>query len=337
VEALHDSLVVRLHASLFNLLLILMKLIISISLLLSIGGPLWAQNPAPSVRGEVARRDSSQTVWTPGMTATTEPTLGQDQEIYLLQQSQPFYVRSTTTPVYTTNAFYDFTGLDDWYVSNSIDFGMETIIADRYYFMTEVGGSMVRYDQFDLLDRETLSAKVALNAAVGETTSIGIGYDTIWYFDRGFKNNDSTFQTVTLNANWVHPLSDGAFLALSPSVSRVWSSPGDYDQTVFGLDSQLIIPVSEKTAFGLTGRVSYSDYDHFYESVFNESRQDLTLGASAFLSIRLRDNIEIRPEIIFMNNNSSLTGTDLFTGSSVDLYDYDAWTILPTLSISVHF
>ncbi len=313
------------------------RFVSSIIILLTIASASWAQNPGPSVRGEVARRDSAQTAWIPGMTAITEPTLGQDQEIYLLQQSQPFFVRLTTTPIYTNNAFYDFTGLDDWYISNSLDFGMETIIADRYYFMTEFCSSMARYDQYDILDRETLSARVALNATVNQNTSIGIGYDTTWYFDRGFKNNDSTFQTVTLNANWVHPLSDGAFLALSPSVSRVWSSPGDYDQTVFGLDSQLIIPVSEKAAFGLTGRVSYSDYDHFYQSVFNESRQDLTLGASAFLSIRLRDNIEIRPEIIFTNNNSSLTATDLTTGSSVDLYDYEAWTILPTLNISVHF
>ncbi|MFT5469043.1 MAG: hypothetical protein ACI8UO_004157 [Verrucomicrobiales bacterium] len=300
-------------------------------------GFLSAQDHSSTARAEVAQRDSKQTAWTPGMPEATAPTLGEDQEIYLLQQSEPFYVRSFTGLGYSSNVFSDSTGTGDNYLSQDLALGFETLIANRYYFYTEASSSIVRYDEFDVLDRETAAASVGLNADLSKTISIGIGYSHAWYFNGGFSENDSTFQTVAVSANWLQPLPQGSYLSLGPSVSRVWASPSDFDQVVYSLGGGIIMPLDQKKILGITGFVSYSDFDNYFQSTFNEDRHDLTFGFGAWLSIRPSDMIEIRPEVTFTSNDSSFSVIDPTDGSSEDFFDYESWDVVPSLQVKVYF
>ncbi len=297
-----------------------------------------AQDPGSVARTEVAGRDiAGATGWTPGVAEPATSTLGDQQEIFLLQESQIFFVRSYTNPVYTSNAFYDFTEIEDWYVQQFITAGAETILAEKYYVLAEVGTSFTRYDQYSSLDRDTMGVHLAGSTSLSEKLSVGVNYRSTWFFDSGFDDNDSTFHSVALYGALTSPLPGGGTLQWVPTVSQIWANPDDYNQIGVGLNTNLSIPLSEKTTFGLNGGINYVWYDQYFEESFGVQRQDLALSAGAYVVHRPLDNVEIRLGVDFTNNDSTLNPTDFLTGRNVDLYDYDIWNFRPTIEVGIHF
>lgn len=290
-----------------------------------------------STRAEALRWDTLSQVRSHDTLHAAPPILGAGGEIMLLQETQPFFVRSTTQPVYTTNAAYDHTERKDWYLQQSLAAGLETVIDDRYYFLSEWGASMARYDQFSLLDRDALAVLVSASTAITESLSAGVTWNSAWSFERGFGHNDITFHTVSLHANRIFPLTNGSTLVISPAFTRIWSDPGDYSQTALGLGGRLNIPLSDRTILGFSGRIDSLRFDQFFPEVVSGDRRDLALTASAYLTFRPRENVEITMEILFSDNDSSVSATDLNTGRQVGLYDYSVWTVIPTLRIAINF
>lgn len=299
--------------------------------------PMCAQMPAAPA--EVAQRTASQAAWSPsaGITGTLPPTT-QGLGVYLLEESQIFFIQATSQPVYTTNAFYDYTGQPDWSFQQSLAIGAQTVIAERYSILADISSSMTRYNRFDTLDRDTLSFRLVSSAAISERTSVSLSYDSSWYFQRGFSNNGSTFHNITLSASFAQPLPFRGSLLLSPMLTRIWASPTAYEQTIAGLYGAATFPLGEKTVFGLTGRFGSTWYDHYLTSVFpGQRRRDLMLSAGAFIAYTPFKNVSLRLDAMFTHNHSTLNATNLGTGQTVQLYNYNAWAFMPSMGIVVNF
>lgn len=299
--------------------------------------PLYAQTPAGPA--EVAQRTASQAAWSPpGGTAGTLTPAAQGLGVYLLEESPLFFVQATSQPVYTTNAFYDYTRQHDWSFQQSLAIGAQTVIAERYSILADISSSMTRYNRFDTLDRDTLSFQLVSSAAISNKTSVSLSYNSSWYFQRGFSNNGSTFHNVTLSASFTQPLPFRGSLLLSPMLTRIWASPAAYDQTIAGLYGAATFPLGAKTVFGLTGRFGSTWYDHYLTSVFpGQRRRDLMLSAGAFIAYTPCKNVSLRFDAMFTHNHSTLNATNVVTGQTVQLYNYGAWAFMPTISVVVYF
>lgn len=226
--------------------------------------------------------------------------------VFILKKTEIFTVGVSTGGGYSSNPGRTLdTSNASAFANVALRAGINTIVGQTYDVGLNIAGSAVEYD-----DELGPSSRAAVaNAFVGRgvwdnriyvSGSVVAGVNANEKFKQG-----RAFYGASLNASYVHKLSDNVLLRPSLSAARQWSGESEQDNISATASAELIWQVAPKWIVSGQLAYTYKDYDNFFEDVTFVQRRDNQIRAGFSVSRKITDKINVSVSYDYTTQDST--------------------------------
>ena len=251
--------------------------------------------------------------------AEDEAIIDGEAGVFILKKTEIFTVGLSTGGGYSSNPTRTLdTSEESAFANLAVRAGINTIIGDTYDVGVNVVGSGTEYEEDSGPSNRTLVANAFVGRSVWDNRiylsgSLVSGVNADDSFDQG-----RAFYGATVNASYIHQLSDNVLVRPSVNLSRQLSGESEQDNFSAGASAEIIWQPAAK--WSVIGQVAYTyrEYDDFFEDVTFVKRQDDQVRAGITVSRRITDKVSLSASYDYTTQDSSffLSGYDSHDGGA---------------------
>lgn len=251
--------------------------------------------------------------------AEDEATIEGEPGVFILKKTEIFTVGVSTGGGYSTNPARTLdTSQESAFANLSVRAGINTLIDQTYDVGLNLVGSGTEYDNESGPSSRALVANAfvgrsVLNNRVYLSGSLVSGVNTNKKFDQG-----RAFYGASLNASYVHKLSDNVLFRPSATLSKQLSGESEQDSISASASAEIIWQPAPK--WSLSGQVAYMHrkYDDFFEDVTFVKRKDDQIRLGLSVSRHITDKVSISASYDYTSQDSTffLSGYESHDGGA---------------------
>ena len=251
--------------------------------------------------------------------AEDEAIIDGEAGVFILKKTEIFTVGLSTGGGYSSNPTRTLdTSEESAFANLAVRAGINTIIGDTYDVGVNVVGSGTEYEEDSGPSNRTLVANAFVGRSVWDNRiylsgSLVSGVNADDSFDQG-----RAFYGATVNASYIHQLSDNVLVRPSVNLSRQLSGESEQDNFSAGASAEIIWQPAAK--WSVIGQVAYTyrEYDNFFEDVTFVKRQDDQVRVGITVSRRITDKVSLSASYDYTTQDSSffLSGYDSHDGGA---------------------
>lgn len=284
-------------------------------------GPLAAQ-PNVSAPEVAAQQLELRRVMSDPYMPPQEPT---GEDLIILYEHKPFYLSFESLGSWTSNAFLSNVDKTDFYTSNTISFGFETLIAERYSIQIGPSISFHRYSKFSQLDYETIGGQVRFSVPY-PSWEWGVEYRPTAIYSRSFDEHSVTLHDLSGFIAGQHSLTETTGLFGEGRLSRVFADPDDFNVTRISLSGGFFAVLQPGLSLTLGVALIGSYYDDYFEDDLGGARYEMLVSPVAQITWQPCEQITLSASLRYSHNESS-----------IGQLDYDEVAFMPRISITIRF
>ncbi len=258
--------------------------------------------------------------------AAEEVILTGEEDIVLLRRAKLFTLSAEGTYRHTNNAFLsDNRKESDDIFSPFVALRAGTRIAQRYDVYAEVSAFGSRYRDNSQLDFDAFSGRIGGQMPIAGWLAAA-SYSATPVYERGLDNRIVTLHDISLSARRIFLLGEDTALLPTLIGSRVFADPNDFSTTSGRARALLVHRLTEGLTVFVGPQAYVRYYDDFFENVTGETRRDYGVTGQAFLVWAPLDWATLSGLVDVTQN-----------WSTVDNNEYFAWTVSPSVRLTLRF
>lgn len=240
-------------------------------------------------------------------TVPVEPT---GEDLMILRERDLFYGKFTTRLSASDNiALSPVDREDSAVLEAALAFGVETTIDRTYDVFAEVSvGTRVTED--DDFAYDYIGGAIGGVVPLGAGIELLMGYFPTQTYEHFFEEDALTIHTLVISPSKTWQLDGKTELQAHASLVGTTASKGDYDSYGLELGARLRKVVAEAYLLSFSLSATGTRYPSFYQQLFGEDREDVTLSAALKLERPLSRNISAFADITARQNYSSIDPVD---------------------------
>ncbi len=226
--------------------------------------------------------------------------------VFILKKAKIFTVGISAGGGYSSNPGRTLdTSNESAFANVALRAGVNTIVAQTYDVGLNIAVSAVEYD--DTLGPSSRSA--VTNAFIGR----GVWDNRIYVSGSvvaGVNANEKlkqgrAFYGTSINASYVHKLSNNILLRPSVSASRQWSGESEQNNISATASAELIWQIAPKWTMSTQLAYTHKAYDNFFEDVTFVKRKDGNIQAGFRVTRKIADKVNISVSYDYTTQDST--------------------------------
>jgi hypothetical protein len=247
------------------------------------------------------------------------------QDLILLQEHKPFYVRLDQRVTWTDNAFYTGNKQDDFSYLTSVAAGFDTVTESGVDLQLEGTFSGSRYQRFDQLDYNYYGGLAGIGYRIGGFR-IGGDYRPLQFMDRNFDNDLVLYHDFGVSLSYQGAFSAKSGYFLSVRGSRVFGYPNEYDSWRIAPNAGVYYQLKYwfSTTAGVSG--SHTSYDNYFQALTGQDRADRLVSGFMNVNFTPKPWLNFGVLVQYADNDSSL-----------NVSSYKAFSVTPNVTLRFRF
>lgn len=232
------------------------------------------------------------------------------QDLYLLREHKAFFLRAVAVGAYNSNAFLSRDERDDVSATGLLEAGFDSRIAETVDVLAGARVVATRYDRFEQLGSDEIGPFLRLSLPFAPNAEVGFDYSSAFIFERGFDDNVLDSHNLHLFARAWFGLTPATYVVLRGEIGRIETSPNDFRRSHANVSATAIHNLTPELAVGGGLSLDGAIYDDYFEAQTGETREDLRLTPSAFLSYQPTEWATLSAGVRYTRNFSTLNALD---------------------------
>jgi len=247
------------------------------------------------------------------------------QDLILLQEHKPFYVRLDQRVSWTDNAFFTGNKQDDVSYFAGVAAGFDTLTESGVDLKLEGSFSGIRYHRFSQLDYNYYGGTAGIGYRAGGFR-IGVDYQPLQFMDRDFANDLVLYHDFGLSLGYQGAFSPQCGYFIGVRGSRVFGYPNEYDS--WRIAPNLGVYYQPRYWFSAVAGVSgsHTSYDNYFQALTGQDRADRLVSGILSFNFTPKRWLNFGVLVQYADNDSSL-----------NVSDYKAFSVTPNATLRFRF
>jgi hypothetical protein len=247
------------------------------------------------------------------------------RDLVLMQEHKAFFARLDQRLSWTDNALFSPTRVSDTYYSGSLALGFDTTTPGGIELIAEGIVNATRYRRNPAIDYNFYGGTVGIGWRKGGWR-IAADYRPLQFTDRDFSNDLLFNHDYGVSLGYQASIGRTAGWFLNTRLSRVDSSPTDYDAWRVAPYAGLYCQARPWLFTSVGVAASFTDYDHYFTLITGQNRGDTLISPFLNVNFTPRPWLTVGTSMQYANNESSLA-----------VSTYRGFTVTPFVQVRLRF